>query len=373
MHPIWTLRKWGGWVLAASGCVLTACGGDQGPDARRVELTFATVSAGETHTCGVTTGGVAYCWGNDGGIGKLGDGTLTSSTIPVPVAGGLSFAMVSASALHTCGVTTDGAAYCWGDLPLGDGTSTSSNVPVQVAGGLMFATVSAGSNHTCGVTTSGAAYCWGWNHYGQLGDETFSPRQGPVPVAGGLTFATVSAGTLGTCGVTTDGVGYCWGTGQLGKIGDGTWNRSRPTPTAVEGGLTFASISAGEYRNCGVTTEGAAYCWGDRPLGDGTLSSSNVPVPVAGGLTFAMASAGGSRICGVTTGGAGYCWGDVPAPVVGGLTFATVSAGESHTCGVTTGGAAYCWGNNNGGQLGDGTFDDRPSPVPVARGLPSPR
>ncbi|PYP71587.1 MAG: hypothetical protein DMD41_11935 [Gemmatimonadetes bacterium] len=47
-------------------------------------LTFASVSSDPTHSCGVTTGGAAYCWG-DNSEGELGNGTHTSSTTPVVV------------------------------------------------------------------------------------------------------------------------------------------------------------------------------------------------------------------------------------------------------------------------------------------------
>jgi alpha-tubulin suppressor-like RCC1 family protein len=53
---------------------------------------------------------------------------------------------------------------------------------------------------------------------------------------------------------------------------------------AVAGELAFASLKAGELSTCGVTSDGAAWCWGDNEygqLGDGSFASSNVPVKVA--------------------------------------------------------------------------------------------
>jgi alpha-tubulin suppressor-like RCC1 family protein len=52
----------------------------------------------------------------------------------------------------------------------------------QPAGGLTFQSVSVGSNHNCGVTTAGAAYCWGSNGVGRLGDGTLADSNVPVGV-----------------------------------------------------------------------------------------------------------------------------------------------------------------------------------------------
>ena len=148
-------------------------------------LTFQAVSAGTRHSCGVTTAGTAYCWGGNG-VGELGNGMTTSqpSKVPVAVSGGLTFQSLSVGNSHSCGLTPAGAAYCWGSdrsfALLGNGTNTGSNVPVAVSGGMTFQSVSAGYQHSCGVATDG--YCWGIGFRGELGNGTNTTAKVPVLV-----------------------------------------------------------------------------------------------------------------------------------------------------------------------------------------------
>ncbi len=382
-------------LLALSACqddVTAPSTGDPEPSlaaAAAAPLSFRQISAGGFHSCGVTTENVAYCWGANFS-GELGDGTLTTRSRPVRVAGGLRFRAVSAGSSYTCGLTTENRAYCWGDNfegKLGDGTTTGRRTPVAVAGGLVFRQVRAGHLHSCGVTPQDVAYCWGYNQYGQLGDGSdLNRRLTPFPVAGAKRFSQVTPGGLHTCGATIGNRGFCWGYGGSGQIGDGNTFQRR-SPRAVAGGIAFRVVHAapGEW-SCGITTLNKAYCWGNNGngyLGDGTTTRRLTPVAVAGNFSYRGMSPGATHTCGVTMANAGKCWGEnlsgqlgdgtktrrlSPVTVRGGLQWGGIAAGSTggHSCGLTTGARGYCWGSNFWGQLGDGTKIDRLTPTRVA-------
>jgi alpha-tubulin suppressor-like RCC1 family protein len=98
-------------------------------------IVFSSISAGAAFVCGLNGSGQAYCWGWNGG-GQLGDPTAgASSGSPLAVSGGITFASISAGGDHACGVSTSSVTYCWGantNSSLGDGTATRRNVPTAV-------------------------------------------------------------------------------------------------------------------------------------------------------------------------------------------------------------------------------------------------
>ena len=394
--------------IAQGQATITATAeGKSGSAAISVSIfSFVAVSTGGAHTCALTANGAAYCWGR-GEAGQLGIPSpavcasigLPCNTIPVAVQGGIIFTRLTGGGAHTCGLTSDGTAYCWGQNSngqLGDGTLISRNSPVRVSTTLSFSSINAGEAHTCALTSTGAGRCWGRNDGGQLGDGTTTRRFTPTPVAIDLAFQAIDAGGFGgpidnpfpsfSCALSTTGDGYCWGENILGNLGGGTTGFPRPTPSPVSGGLKFTSLTVGlDDHACAITASGQAYCWGanfNGSLGDGTSTERDVPVPVTGGLIFVQLAAGGynGHTCGRTGGGVAYCWGDneagqvgdgttvirlTPTAVTGGLTFTSLDAGYRHTCGIASNNVVHCWGSNGAGQLGDNSTATSPVPVRV--------
>ncbi len=333
--------------------------------------TAVAVTAADRFACAIKSGGAAYCWGY-GAQGQLGNGTTSSSSTPTGVSGSLSFSTISASATYptatqyvmgeACAIAASGTAYCWGSDQfgqLGNGLSSASSVPTTVSGGLVLSSVSVGEDHACGVTTTGSGYCWGRNYYGQLGNGTKTgdgSNSSPVQVSGSLAFSSISSGASNTCGITANGAAYCWGEGEHGELGNGTTlppggfsSSGQSTPVAVTGGFTFRSVSAASGYACGVTTANDAYCWGDNSNGQLGTSATLQACSTYQGTTYPCATS--------------------PVLVAGGLKFASISTFNDHTCGMTLTGTAYCWGNNSFGQLGTGDTVSRSAPVAVSGGL----
>jgi len=306
---------------------------------------------------------------------------LTNYIPPVPPTPPLVFSKISAGYDFACGITTNGAAYCWGygfNGELGNGAATSSYTPVAVTGSINFLSIEAGHSHACGIADTGVTYCWGGNFYGQLGNGTTDNSAQPVAVLTGIPFTSVSVGRFHACGLTQAGAAHCWGYNSDGELGYSSPSWPNPVPAAVSGGISFISISAGGGHTCGLTINGVAYCWGSNSywqLGNTNSPQTTVPTIVTGNIMFASLETGYIHTCGITTGGTAYCWGrnqygslgdgtttdrSSPVSVIGSLSFASISAGDSHTCGVTTDSVAYCWGNNATGAGGNGTTN---SPV----------
>ena len=332
-------------------------------------LTLIQIGAGQTWTCALASNGNAYCWGNNStGVGlsdaiALGNNTNTASSVPVLVSGGLSFTQISVGSDFACGLTSAGLAYCWGNNhsdQMGNGGTALSLVPVAVTATfgsqlyqLTLTQIAAGTGYACALASTGAAYCWGLGTSGQLGNSASSTAATAVAVTvsgvlSGAALVQISTGSTTTCALDSSGAAYCWGAGGSGQLGNGLTTATQTTAVAVTAtsiGSPLVQITAGTSFACAVASTGAAYCWGlgtGKQLGNNLNTSSTTPVAVTatGALT--------------------------------GATLFQISSGQLATCTQDTTGAFYCWGTNTNGQLGNASTTSSNVPVVVAAIVPGP-
>jgi alpha-tubulin suppressor-like RCC1 family protein len=252
---------------------------------------------------------------------------------------------VSAGFRHTCVVSAASQGYCWGnneDGALGPSLGTAgSPFPIAVPEGLLINSISAGEEFTCATTTGGTGYCWGSNEWGELGRGNRISSPVPAVVNGGIAFASISAGAGHACGVEqVFRALYCWGRNTSGELGVGSTDMYRTAPDVGREVLpNVNSVSAGEFVGAFSCAEdfSVPLCWGSNSGGQlgslSTLGASSTPVPID--------LATQDFILGVTAGGA-------------------------HACTWTSARVAYCWGRNVEGQVGSASTNSSfPQPTRV--------
>ncbi len=99
-------------------------------------VTATAVAAGLYHSMAVGNNGKLYSWG-DNENGQLGNGTLTNSSTPVVVSmpAGVTPTAIAGGAHHSFAIGSNGNLYGWGYNGLGElgnGSTSDSTVPVQV-------------------------------------------------------------------------------------------------------------------------------------------------------------------------------------------------------------------------------------------------
>jgi alpha-tubulin suppressor-like RCC1 family protein len=299
---------------------------------------------------------------------------------------------MTANGAHTCILTNSGKIKCWGrnDVgELGNGTVSSGSTAKDVVGLLdPIKKVTAGFNHTCAVTDLGTVKCWGQNNYNVLGNTSISGFSAtPMDVLNLNSLAkNIDTATTHTCILTNSRDVKCWGFGNYGALGNSNGTTSL-TPVDVAGlGENVQKVATGDHHSCALTDYGGVKCWGfniDGQIGDGSRSNRLSPVDVSGlNASVKEVEAGHWHTCALTNSGGVKCWGfngygelgdgtfftrDTPVDVLG-LTsgIQAIALSYSHTCALTTLGQVKCWGYNNSGQVGSG--DKLNTPIPTLVG-----
>lgn len=377
--------------------------------------TWARLSLGSDHSCGVQSDGTLWCWGSNE-TAQIGDGAvgpLYTRLEPVEV-GGTAWIDVYAGDAHTCGLEGDGTAWCWGagdDGQLGRPDVAFSSTPLVVPGLPPLRALATGgtSSTTCGLDMAGTAWCWGANAFGNTGTGSAEPVIDATPVQViEEPLAEIHVGSSTTCALSEAGQLWCWGLGSNGQLGDGQTGQghAEPLPQALDGG-GWIDIAIGWQHVCARDRAGLTWCWGGNgtgQVGDGTSGPDNRRLqpaqvgPWGGGpvaTDWAAGTLGTAHGCGLRLDGSLWCWGNrirgqlgnddavadcspaaphecsVTTPVAvepaGAAAWQAPVAGGDHTCARQDDGTLWCWGRANAGQLGHGG-DGR---VPAAVGIDS--
>jgi len=282
--------------------------------------------AGGFHSCGVDVGGGAKCWGYN---------AFNQTNVPKKIVqweeNGVAYAearddtwyAVAAGSFHSCGITTEMKAKCWGqDFAGKTAVPTmhlyhSPEMPLREVNEWQSLSASAGYHHTCGIA-DGRALCWGDNEYEQIN------------VPAGRFWNSISAGQFHSCGIDSQGEALCWG--------DNSYGQSEVPAEET----TWRNVSAGHYHSCGVTAVGKLRCWGST-----LYEATSFPQEVD---AWASVAVGRFHSCGVTADGKMRCWGsnqDGAVSVPDGISaWRAVTAGLFHTCGITKDRTGICWGRS---------------------------
>lgn len=332
------------------------------------------VASGKYHTCAVTAEATVKCWGQNM-WGQLGNGTKTSSLVPVDVSGLTQVKSVSVGDGHTCVLTLSGGVKCWGTgvisslvptdvvglesgvamISSGGSPSPSYDIALVASDGAVkiwgtqlsrtiwppeyvtefqsgvFITmtgvtkIDAGRSHACAATAAGKVKCWGENTYGQLGNGFRWGDSSAWTVSDITSAVDVTVGNRHSCALLSDGTVKCWGANGAGQLGDGTY-QDHLMPVSVTNLTGVRSLSANNDHTCALTIDNKVQCWGSNvysQYGDGAQTSNPFP-------TLAASLRGSIN---------------------------SISAGYRHTCAVFTDGGLKCWGKNRFGQIGNGTSD----------------
>lgn len=152
--------------------------------------------------------------------------------------------------------------------------------------------------------------------------------------------------------------------------------------------MTFLDVAAGNDRAVAIGNNGYLYAWGQGVfygVGDGTTQNRTSPVQVStqstGLATFSAVSAGSGFTLALSSDGKIYSWGRndkgqlgdgttqdrlTPVEVSTSLSFVAISAGDHHSIAITENGQLFSWGGNSKGQVGISNNSDVLLPTAVS-------
>jgi len=346
-----------------------------------------TIAAGDGHSLALCIDGTVLSWGSNSS-GQLGNGTVTSSNIPVAVSNLTDIIAVTVGENHSLALKNDGTVWTWGDNiegQLGDGTTTDRSLPAQIENMNGVIAIAAGEYHSLALKNDLTVWAWGWNNKGQFGDGTNTDSNIPklVNELSSINVIAIAAGSEHSLFLRSNGQILACGDNDEGQLGDAT-NLESSLPVQV--GDVFSdvtAIAAGGDFSMLLKSNGVVFTWGENSLGqlgDGTNTNSNVPVQVNSLSDVTAIAAGNHLSLALKSNGTVMSWGgnldgelgngnntssNIPVAVSSVSNVFAIAAGQRHSLALKNDATISSWGGNSVGQLGNGLFTASNIPTDV--------
>ena len=203
----------------------------------------------------------------------------------------------------------------------------------------------------CFVDNEGKVYTWGDNRYGQVGDGSNEDRNTPICISDldnslkGKTITNIYSTGSTIVALDNEGKVYTWGNNSFGQLGNGS-SGYRNIPICISDlenslkGKNITSIYSDDYTMIALDSEGKVHAWGFNEygqVGDGSNEDRNTPI----------------------------CISDLENSLKG-KNITSIYSDDYTMIAIGNEGKVYTWGAGGFGQLGDGSNEDRNTPICIS-------
>lgn len=210
------------------------------------------IAIGNSNTYAIKKDGTLWAWGFNGN-GELGVGDKIDRNVPTQISVLTDIIQVAGTSggFAAC-LKADGTVWAWGANSitiggifyggqLGNGTTTSSTIPVRsgetVTEFVDIKQIDVGAGFVLARKGDGTVWTWGLNSYKQCGrtGQTYYTRPGQVTTTGIVNITRINAGSHHAVVLKNDGTVWTWGRNQYGQLGNGKVLVNEVSPGVYEG------------------------------------------------------------------------------------------------------------------------------------------